>query len=124
MSDGREMRHDEPRDGGTASAVDARKDTINVTVRYAAAVKPFHDKGASREETVLSLRARVLSAFGLTDGESTPEGNTITYKLYHEKTELADLSRTLGEVAGKAGALALKLSQFVQQGVWTAVGAA
>lgn len=115
MSNEHEMSRDEGAD--TGGAVQVHKDTINVTVRYAAASKPFHDKDASREETLLALRGRVLDAFKLTEGEATPEGNVITYKLYHEKTELTDLSRTVGDLAGRANALPLKLSQFIQQGV-------
>lgn len=91
-------------------------DTLNVTVRYAAAPKPFHDHEASRNETLQALKARVFDKFGLTEGQSTPDGNTITYKLYHGKTELTDLSATLGSLAGQAHALELKLSQHVQQG--------
>lgn len=89
---------------------------LHVTVRFAAAPKPFHDQGASRDETVQSLKARVLNAFGLTDEQSSPDGNTIVYKLYHEKNELTDLSTTLGALAGHAHALELRLSQHVKQG--------
>lgn len=114
MSDQRGGRHNGPHDSAGGTGV--KKDTINVTVRYAAAPKPFHDNDADRTETLSSLRSRVLEMFGLIDGEATPEGNLITYKLYHEKAELTDLSRTLADVAGQAGALPLKLSQFIQQG--------
>ena len=79
--------------------------TINVTVRFAAAPKPFQDHDARRDETL-----------GLVEGQSTPDGNTVTYKLYHGKAELTDLSATLGSLAEQAHALELKLSQFVQQG--------
>lgn len=94
----------------------SKADTLNVTVRYAAAPKPFHDHDATRHETLEALKARVLAAFGLSDGQSTPDGNTVTYKLYHGKTELTDMSATLGALAGQAHALALKLSQHIQQG--------
>jgi hypothetical protein len=92
-----------------------KADTLNVTVRYAAAPKPFHDHEASRQETLQALKARVLDNFGLSDGQSTPDGNSITYKLYG-KTELTDMSVTLGALAGHASALELKLSQHIQQG--------
>ena len=94
----------------------SKADTLNVTVRYAAAPKPFHDHEASRTETITHLKARVLTAFGLDEGQTTPDGNSITYKLYHGKTELTDPSVTLGALAGDAHALELKLSQHVQQG--------
>ena len=93
-----------------------KTDTLNVTVRYAAAPKPFQDHDALGTETLAHLKARVLDAFGLTEGESSPDGNSISYKLYHGKTELTDMSVTLDAVAGNARALELKLSQYVQQG--------
>lgn len=93
-------------------------DTLNVTVRFAAAPKPFQDHQASRSETLQALKTRVLDQFGLTEGQSTPDGNTINYQLYHGKVELTDLSLTLGSLAGPAHALELKLSQHVQQGVF------
>lgn len=92
------------------------RDTLRVTVRYAAALKPFSDEDASRGETLAALKVRVLDKFGLVEGASTPDGSTFVYKLYHGKDELTDLSRPLGDVAGNAGALQLKLSQFIQQG--------
>jgi hypothetical protein len=90
--------------------------TLNVIVRYAAARKPFEDLSADRDEQLSGLKTRVLNAFELTEGEDAGGGNTFAYKLYHDKTELKDLSQSLGEIAGSAGALSLKLSQFVQQG--------
>lgn len=93
-----------------------KADTLNVTVRYAAAPKPFQDHDATRQETLQGLKTRVLAAFGLSEGQSTPDGNSITYKLYHGKTELTDMSATLGALAGQAHALELKLSQHIQQG--------
>ena len=92
-------------------------DTLNVMVRFAAAPKPFQDHEASRSETLQALKARVFDQFGLTEGQSTPDGNSISYKLYHGKEELTDLIVTLGSLAGPAHALELKLSQHVQQGV-------
>jgi len=93
-----------------------RRDVLNVTVRYAAALKPFHDHDADRDETLASLKARVLTEFGLTEGETTPDGSTLLYKLYFHKEEQTDLGRTLGALAGQADALELKLSQYIQQG--------
>lgn len=88
---------------------------LQVTVRYAAAIEPFHDKDADAGETLASLKARVLVAFGLTEGAPT-EGGTFTYKLFKNKDELTDLSRTIGSVVGHARAVVLKLSQEVKQG--------
>ena len=100
----------------TALGHPTNTDTLDVTVRYAAAPKPFHDHEASRQETLQALRARVLDTFGLSDGQSTPDGSTITYKLYNGKTELTDTAVNIGALAGQAHALELKLSQHIQQG--------
>jgi len=93
-----------------------QSDTLNVTVRYAAASTPFHEHNANREQTLACLKDLVLTAFGLADGQATPDGNTINYKLYYGKAELTDLSTTLGALAGQAHGLEFKLSQHVQQG--------
>lgn len=89
---------------------------INVTVTYVAAPQPFHDHHASPSETLGSLKARVLNAFHLKE-ESTPDGGSIRYVFYRGKEALEDLTQTLGELAGHAHALVLKLSQIVTQGL-------
>lgn len=100
---------DDPSGGG--------RGTLRVTVRYAAAPKPFEDDESERTETVGALKARVLNKFGLAEGAAAgTDGSTIHYKLYHGKDELTDPSRAVGDVAGPAQALQLKLSQFIQQG--------
>lgn len=91
------------------------KQTLNVTVTYPAAGKPFQDKHAVPTETLASLRARVLKYFGLKDGEEG--GNQVTYVLFKGKERYEDLSVTLQVLAGEAGALSLKLSQQIVQGV-------
>jgi hypothetical protein len=88
---------------------------IEVTVRYAAAVEPYREKNASASEVLSTLKANALAAFGLVEGAVT-DGGTFTYKLFNKKDELTDLSRTLGDVAGQAHALELKVSQEVKQG--------
>ncbi|SCB55575.1 hypothetical protein GA0061098_104521 [Bradyrhizobium shewense] len=90
------------------------KQTLNVTVTYPAAGKPFQDKDAVPTETLASLKARVLTKFGLNEGEES--GNLITYVLFKGKERLEDLSVTLQILAGDAGALSLKLSQQIVQG--------
>lgn len=90
------------------------KPTLNVTVVYPAAGKPFHDHDANPAETLLSLWNRVLATFGLQEGEEN--GNQVTYPLYKGKERLTDMSLTLGAVAGNAGALSLQLSQQIVQG--------
>ena len=100
----------------TTTESDRHAGVVNVTVRYAAASRPFHDHAAQRSETLLSLMARVLTAFGLSDGAATGDGSTIAYLLYDHRSKLTDLSATLGSVAGHHDAVELKLSQHVQQG--------
>jgi hypothetical protein len=85
--------------------------TLNVVVHYIAAPEPFHDHAASRSETVGHLKARVLTAFGLTEN-----GNQTVYTLYHDTQPLNNLNMTLGEVAGDKHSLQLKLDQQVTQG--------
>lgn len=89
--------------------------TIKVKVKYAAAAKPFVDEGVIPGETLGALKARVLTAFELTEG-SLPDGTNSSYKLYHGKDELSDLSATIGSIAHNAHSLELKMSQFITQG--------
>ncbi|RUX21596.1 hypothetical protein EOA27_05675 [Mesorhizobium sp. M2A.F.Ca.ET.037.01.1.1] len=88
--------------------------TINVTVTYPASGKPFHDKEAAPTETLASLKARVLTFFGLKEGEDG--GNQVTYVFFKNKDRLEDLAVTLQAIAGEAHGLSLKLSQHVEQG--------
>lgn len=90
------------------------KTTLNVTVTYPAAGKPFQDKSAAPTETLGSLKARVLTKFDLKEGEEG--GNQVSYVLMLRKDRLEDLSVTIGSLAGEAGALSLKLSQQIIQG--------
>ncbi|MGF7054764.1 hypothetical protein GGC47_003968 [Bosea sp. OAE752] len=88
--------------------------TLNVTVTYPAAGKPFQDKKADPSETLASLKARVLAKFGLEEGDEG--GSQVTYILFKGKDRLEDLSLALQQVAGNAAALSLKLSQQIVQG--------
>ena len=87
---------------------------LKVIVNYPAAKGPFEQNDASPAETLAILKAAVLSAFALTEGQVN--GSTYTYTLYHDKTPLENLSETVGQLAGHAAALVLKLSQQVTQG--------
>jgi len=91
------------------------REMLNITVTYPAAKKPFEDHDASPDETLASLKARVLNAFDLEE-TTAPDGTTTTFKFYHGKEALEDLTRTLGSLAGQAHALSLKLSQQITQG--------
>lgn len=89
-------------------------DKLHVVVHYPAAEEPFKDE-AERTETVGQLKVRVLSAFGLVEGQ-LPDGNIAAYTLYDHKTPLENLNQTLGEIAGEQKVLQLKLSQQITQG--------
>ena len=90
------------------------KNDLKVIVNYPAAKGPFEQDHAAPSETLAALKAAVLSAFGLTEGQV--DGSTYTYTLYQNKTPLENLSETIGELAGHAKTLVLKLSQQVTQG--------
>ena len=87
---------------------------LQVVVHYPAAEEPFKDD-AERSETIGQLKPRVLTAFGLVEGQ-TPDGNIVTYTLYHHKTPLENPNQTLGDLAGDQKVLQLKLSQHITQG--------
>lgn len=89
--------------------------TLRVIVEYIAAAKPFEDDHAERSETVGHLKARVLTAFGLSDGQ-TQDGEVVTYTLYRHKEPLEDPSQTLGQLAEEHHVLDLKLVQQLTQG--------
>ncbi|MER3406787.1 MAG: hypothetical protein C4289_17795 [Chloroflexota bacterium] len=88
---------------------------LRVMVHYPAAEEPFKDDSADRSETIGQFKPRVLNAFGLAEG-TTPEGNIITYTLYHQKTPLENPNQTLGDLAGDQKILQLKLVQQITQG--------
>jgi len=88
---------------------------LTVIVHYMAALHPFKDEHVSRSETVATLKAQVLKAFGLTEG-SSPDGSSVSYHLYHKKAELTDGNQTLGSVSGDDKVLELKLVQKLTQG--------
>jgi hypothetical protein len=87
---------------------------LKVIVNYPAAKGPYKQDNASPGETLATLKAIVLNAFGLTEGQVN--GSTYTYTLYHDKTPLENLTETIGQLIGNAATLTLKLSQQVTQG--------
>src|SRR5439155_10121604 len=97
---------------GGAMAVEMK---LKILVHYPAAEEPFKDDHASPTETVGQLKVRVLAAFGLVE-ETTPEGNIVTYVLYHEKMALEDPGQTLDSLAADKKVLQLKLAQQITQG--------
>ena len=88
---------------------------LHVVVHFMAAAQPFKDESAQSSETVGHLKARVLEAFGLTEGGMS-DGNTVTYTLYHDKTPLENMNQTLDNLAGEKKILQLKLDQQIVQG--------
>ena len=52
---------------------------LHVVVHYPAADEPFKDKDAKRSETVGHLKARVLTAFGLTEGQG-PDNTVVSHE--------------------------------------------
>jgi hypothetical protein len=91
------------------------KTRLRVVVHYPAAAGPFKDEDADRDETVGQLKARVLAAFGLSEG-TTADGNVVTYTLYQHRTPLENPAQTLRDLAGHQRVLQLKLSQQLIQG--------
>lgn len=83
--------------------------TVRVVVSYAAAVRPYKAELADNI-TIAQLKAAALEAFKL------QESGTKTFKLFHGKTELSNLSQTVGEVARGHQELALKLEEVIVQG--------
>lgn len=89
--------------------------TIDVRVIYVAAAHPYEESQVPSTETLAIVKANALRAFHLTEGQ-LPDGRTRTFKLFHGREELPDLSRTIGEVADHAEKLDLKLTEHVVQG--------
>lgn len=87
---------------------------LNVMVHYPAAEQPFKND-VDATETVGDFKASVLKTFGLSEGQ-TPEGNIVSYTLYHHKTPLENPNQTMGELAGDQKIVQLKLSQQITQG--------
>jgi hypothetical protein len=87
---------------------------FHVAVHYFAAEDSFKSE-AHRTETVGHLKARVLVAFELSEGQ-TSDGNTVVYTLYLHRTPLESPNQTLGELAGDEHTLQLKLVQQITQG--------
>jgi hypothetical protein len=88
---------------------------LTVQVRYSAATQPFIDSHASRQETVGSLRERVMAAFDVTD-QQLPDGSSKIFFLYHENRKLENLNEILGDLTERERALKLKLVETVIQG--------
>ena len=82
---------------------------IAVSVHYMAASKPFKTE-VPPATTVGKIKAEAMKAFGLVEDAAK------VYRLFHEKEEIADLNRTVGEFAGHAKAVSFKLEEILVQG--------
>ena len=86
---------------------------ITVTVRSAAATKPFVDAEALAAESVALLKARVLEHFRLQD---SPPGEGKTYLLVLGEDLLTNPSATLGSLVQHGHHLKLSLVEQFTQG--------
>lgn len=100
----------------TSSKDSGHHRTVNLKVTYTAAAKPYHEPQAPLDETLATVKASALNAFHLTEGP-LPDGRIRTFKLFHGRDELLDLSKTVGELAGQAETLDLKLTEYIVQGM-------
>jgi hypothetical protein len=83
---------------------------IDVRVEYPAAGDRLDDHGVSRDETIGSLKSRVLTAFGLKEGVDE-RGELLTYVLFHGHSALTDTAATVRSVAGAATEILLRLDR-------------
>ena len=92
----------------TAAASGKGKTTINVTVAFPLGQGPFHD---TVEPTVTAgtVRHAAMDHFGVVDDPA------LRFYLTHDGDEVSD-STTVGEVAGKAGAIRFILAREVING--------
>ena len=82
---------------------------VRVIVSYPAAVRPYKAE-LDPDTTIGKLKSAVLLAFGL------QETGTKTFKLFHGKTELADMNQTVGDAAQGHQELVLRLEEVIVQG--------
>lgn len=86
---------------------------ITVTVRYAAAKKPFVDDQTLARESVGHLKTRVLEFFHL---QESPPGEGKTYALALGEELLRDPNATLGSLVPHGDHLKLSLIEQFTQG--------
>ncbi|MCA1438002.1 hypothetical protein I6F33_34365 [Bradyrhizobium sp. BRP20] len=83
---------------------------INISVEYLPTGDKLEDHAADRNETVGTLKTRVLAAFSLTEGVDD-KGQLLTYVLFHARVPLLDPDVTIGSVAGEVGHIKLELER-------------
>jgi hypothetical protein len=83
---------------------------LTLQVEYPVKQDELKEHDVSREETIGSVKSRVLTAFGLTEGVDE-HGQLLTYTLFHHHSALTDPAVTLGSVAGDKDELRLRLDR-------------
>lgn len=88
--------------------------TIVVSVRYITSRKRFVEPQAQPEESLATLKIRVLDFFELAEGGV--EGGTKTYQLALDGIVQTNLGATLGSLADGKHELKLDLIELFEQG--------
>lgn len=83
--------------------------TIRVTVTFPIASQPYSDDAVSPDATVGSIRGAAMTAFGIANDPGA------TYYLTARGEQQPD-ERTIGEIAGPARAVQLRLIKQIIQG--------
>ena len=89
-------------------------DLIKVTMHYMAAAEPFK-RNYEPTSAIGQVKQDAMTEFGLAEG-GTPDGGTVVYLIYHDKTPVDSMAVTVGELAGHQKVLQLKLVQRLTQG--------
>lgn len=92
----------------------AKQHSIAVRVRYIGAQKPYIDAHAKPDETLATLKLKVLSFFKLS--ESSADNGTKVYAFSHDGIELTNLSLTLGQLVIEGPEIKLDLLEQFEQG--------
>jgi hypothetical protein len=82
---------------------------LDLLIVYEKSGDKLRDNDAKRAETVGSVKARVLVAFGLQEGEE--HGKLTTYSLFHDNREVTEPDESIGELAGESDRLHLELAR-------------
>ena len=81
---------------------------LDVFITYAPNKDELRDNHVQRSDTLGSLKARVLTAFGLKEGVDE-RGKLMTFTIFRSHHELKDLAQKLGDIAGADELLRLEL---------------
>ncbi|MBI3528639.1 MAG: hypothetical protein HY067_11795 [Betaproteobacteria bacterium] len=98
----------------TQMAAEAKQKTLELQVRYIGARRRYEDPHASVNETLSSIKPKVLDFFGLSETPGQQGGKVYTFAL--GGTPLTDPSVTLGRLAEGRHELKLDLIEQLEQG--------